>query len=74
VFRDFSITERFILQFRAEAFSVTNTPQFAQFTTTSTGASALTRNADGSIKLNGFGEITTATGERQFRFALKLSF
>jgi len=75
VFRDFPVTERFILQFRAEAFSVTNTPQFAQFTTTSTGASSLTRNADGSIKaLNGFGEITTATGERQFRFALKLSF
>ena len=75
VFRDFSVTERFILQFRAEAFGVTNTPQFAQFSTSSAGASSLTRNADGSIKaLNGFGEITSATGERQFRFALKLSF
>ena len=75
VFRDFPVTERFILQFRAEAFSVTNTPQFAQFTTSSAGASSLTRNADQSIKaLNGFGEITSATGERQFRFALKLSF
>jgi hypothetical protein len=75
IFRDFAMTERFILQFRAEAFGVTNTPQFAQFSTSSAGASSLTRNADGSIKaLNGFGEITSATGERQYRFALKLSF
>jgi carboxypeptidase family protein len=75
IFRDFAMTERFILQFRAEAFGVTNTPQFAQFTTSSAGASSLTRNVDGSIRaLNGFGEITSATGERQYRFALKLSF
>jgi hypothetical protein len=72
VFRDFRATERFIIQFRAEAFGLTNTPQFANPGAT---ASSLTRNADGSIKtLNGFGEITSATGERQFRFALKVSF
>ncbi len=72
LFRKFAIKEKVSLQFRAECFGVTNTPQFG-----SPGAnvSNLTRNADGSVKaLNGFGEITSATGERQFRFALRLSF
>jgi len=72
VFRDFSITERFVLEFRAEAFGLTNTPQFANPGAT---VSSATRNADGSIKaLNGYDEITSATGERQYRFGLKLSF
>jgi len=72
LFRDFSITERFVLQFRAEAFGLTNTPQFANPGAT---VSSAIRNANGSIqKLNGYDEITSATGERQFRFALKVSF
>lgn len=72
IYRSFRLTERFNIQFRAEAFGVTNTPQFGLPGTT---ASSLTRNLDGSIKaLNGYTEITSATGERQFRFALKLSF
>jgi len=72
VFRTFGLTERYKLQFRAEAFGVTNTPQFG---TPGATVSSMTRNADGSIKaLNGYTEITSATGERQFRFALKLMF
>lgn len=72
LFRTFKITERFDLQFRAECFGLTNTPQFGNPGAT---ASSLTRNADGSIKaLNGFGEITSAGGERVFRFAVKISF
>jgi hypothetical protein len=72
VFRDFKATERLTVQFRTEVFGATNTPQFNNPGAT---ASSLTRNGDGSIKaLNGFGEITAATGERQFRFALKISF
>src|SRR5262249_40950592 len=72
LFRNFKMTERFTLQFRAECFGVTNTPQFANPGAT---ASNLTRNSDGSIRsLSGFTEITTATGERQFRFAAKISF
>ena len=78
IFRDFAITERFVLQFRAEAFGATNTPQFTQFTggsSTVTTVSSAIRNADQSIRfLNGYDELTVATGERQFRFALKLSF
>ncbi|MDX2034271.1 MAG: TonB-dependent receptor [Blastocatellia bacterium] len=73
LFRNFKLTERFGLQFRAEVFNLTNTPAFNN---PGANASAPTRNADGSIiNTNGFGEITSAQGtERQFRFALKLSF
>jgi hypothetical protein len=66
------VTERFTLQFRAEMFGVTNTPQFSNPGAT---VSSLTRNADGTIKaLNGYTEITGATGERQARFALRVTF
>lgn len=72
LFRNFSLSERFKLQFRAEAFNVSNTPNFGNPGAT---VSSATRNADGSIKaLNGYTEITSAGGERQMRFALKLSF
>lgn len=72
LFRNFRLTERFTLQFRSEAFGVTNTPQFGQPGLTVTSAA---RNTDGSIRsLNGYSEITSATGERQFRFALKVLF
>ena len=75
IFRTFKMTERFDLQFRAECFNLTNTPQFANPGAT---ASTVTRNADGSIKsLGGFGEITSILGTsqaRQFRFALKMTF
>ena len=72
IFRKFTITEKVALQFRAECFGVTNTPQFSN---PGTNVSNVSRNADGSIRsLGGFGEITGATGERQFRFALRLSF
>ena len=73
LFRDFRLTERFKLQFRTEVFNVTNTPAFNNPGAT---ASSPTRNPNGSIiNLNGYTEITSAQAtERQFRFALKLSF
>ncbi len=72
IFRTFKITERIGLQFRAEMFGVTNTPQFNNPGAT---ASSLTRNADGSIRsLGGFTEITAAGGERNIRFAAKVTF
>lgn len=75
IFRDFAITERYTLQFRAECFGTTNTPQFQNGTDAQRTASAATRNSAGVITaLNGFGEITSASGERQFRFALRFSF
>jgi len=71
-FRNFSLTERFKLQFRAEAFNLANTPQFGNPGATVTSA---TFNADGSVKsLNGYTQITSASNERQLRFALRFSF
>ena len=72
IFRNFVITERFKLQFRMETFNLTNTAQFGNPGATVTSA---TFNSDGSVKsLNGFTQITSASNERQLRFALKLSF
>ena len=59
VFRNFRITERFKLQFRTEAFGLTNTPHF---------------NNPGATVGGGFGNITGSTGQRQLRFAMKLNY
>jgi hypothetical protein len=72
LFRDFKLSERWKLQFRAESFNLTNTPHFG-----SPGASvsSMILNADGSIRsLGGFTEVTSASDERQVRFAVRLSF
>jgi hypothetical protein len=72
LFRDFNLTERLRLQFRAESFSITNTPRFGNPGAT---VSSATRNAAGTItSLGGWTEVTSASGERQIRFALKLFF
>jgi hypothetical protein len=72
VFRNFDITERFRLQFRAESFNVTNTPAFNNPGAT---VSSATRVNGVITSLGGYTEITSAQAtERQFRFALKLSF
>lgn len=66
VFRRFSLTERFELQFRGEALDLTNTPPLAQpnsSVSTPSNFMAITST------------ITTATAQqRVMRFGLRLSF
>lgn len=60
LFRQFRITERYSLQFRAEGFNFTNTPQWG--------------NPQASRDSSNFGEISSVSGERIFRFGLRLGF
>ncbi|HZS07461.1 MAG TPA: TonB-dependent receptor [Blastocatellia bacterium] len=78
--RNFRLTERIQMEFHVDAFNFTNTPHFNG---PGTNASAPTRdsagnilkNADGSLRLNGFTEITSsAQDQRQFRFGLRFAF
>lgn len=78
LFRTFSITERWKLEFKAESFNITNTPKFAN---PGAGVASMRLNADGSVQtLNNFSSITstqtalTSPSERRFRFGLRLSF
>jgi len=79
LFRNFTVTERWKLQFRAEAFNLSNTPHFSN-----PGANVSNRQLDASRNLkslNGYDQITSTTGtgrdgidERQFRFGVRVSF
>jgi hypothetical protein len=71
IFRDFKITEAVKLQFRAEGFSITNTPHFSNPGTTVTTASTF-----GVITstFNPAGQMPGSGGERWFWFAMKVIF
>jgi hypothetical protein len=71
VFRSFAIRERFNLQFRVEAFGLTNTATFGNPGTTVSNATF----ANGvATNLNGYDIISSSTGERQVRMALRFTF
>jgi Carboxypeptidase regulatory-like domain len=67
LFKLIKIKERFSLEIRAEAFSLTNTPQFSN-----PGTNVNNYNADPSK--NTFGVITGAGGGRNVQLGLKLNF
>lgn len=71
LFRDFKLTERFKLQFRAEMFGATNTPHY-----NNPGVDVTNASQFGVITstLNLAGRGTGTGGERQTWFALKLMF
>ncbi len=72
LFRAFPITETVRLEFRAEAFNLTNTPHFNN---PGTNVSDVQFNPDGTIRdLRGFSEVRSSFGERYFRFGLRLGF
>ncbi|PYU07682.1 MAG: hypothetical protein DMG33_04135, partial [Acidobacteria bacterium] len=61
LFRTFKLTERFNLQFRADAANLFNAPHF--------------NNPVGSRSSSNFLHVTSAKNdERQFRFGLRMSF
>ena len=68
LFKDFAVTERATVQFRAEAFDITNTPDYY-----------IPNNGSGSAQLGNpnFGKVTNYDpnyNPRQLQFALKLQF
>ena len=77
--REFAFSDRWRMQFRAEAFNATNTPKFDN---PGLNVSNLQLNPDGSIRsLGGYTEITATRNigrdginEKVFRFGLRLSF
>ena len=77
VFKNFQITERVGLEFRAEAENVAHNTRWSN----PSGSSASQQlNADGSLNtsvtnpLRGFATITGANSDRKFRFGLRLAF
>jgi len=58
--KNFDITERLNVQFRAEAANLTNTPRFG--------------NPGSNVDGGNFGIITGAGGERQLRFGVRVGF
>jgi hypothetical protein len=82
LFRDFLITERIHLQFRAEAFNFTNTPHWANPDNAIGDANSIDQRTGRVIDPGAF--MTMSNGvtdlaregidERQFRFGLRLQF
>jgi hypothetical protein len=83
-FKDFQLSERFRLQFRAEFFNILNHPNFNAPGFGGNGVIAVpgslnfTPNSDGTFGSNTFGKIGSTRDApydpRQIQFALKLYF
>jgi hypothetical protein len=71
IFRDFSIKERFQLQFRAESFAVTNSPIFANPNANVSTPSNFGQITSLAVAANG---VTAGGGYRIIRLGMRLSF
>jgi hypothetical protein len=72
IFRQFTLPRNMNVQFRFEAFNVLNR---THLNNPGGNVSNLQLNPDGTIRnLNGFSEITSASGERQLRVGLRLGW
>ena len=72
VFRDLQLPRKVTMTIRIEAFNVLDT---AHFNNPGGNVSNLQLNPDGTVRnLNGFGEVTSAYGERQLRLGMRLGW
>jgi hypothetical protein len=69
--RSFPIWEKVKLDFAAEAFDITNTPQFAN---PAAAISTVTNSATTGINLGGFGQLLTSNVNRTMRLSGRISF
>jgi hypothetical protein len=88
VVRNFKFTERVNMDFRVDIFNFTNTPHFVntppnanRFNSLNASAPSrdaagnILKNPDGTLRLNGFGQILSADqDQRQFRFGIRIGF
>jgi hypothetical protein len=82
IYRQFRLWQGSTMQVRAEAFNLTNTPHFANPSSSNLNVSNMQLNADGTIRnLGGFSSITSTanTGrdgidERLFRIGVRFGF
>jgi hypothetical protein len=72
--RLFSLTERFRLDVRAEAFNVINHTNFGAATQTGVQIPGISAGVTTSLNSSAFGQITGAGDPRIFQFAMKLIF
>ena len=69
LFKDFAVSERFTVQFRAEAFDLSNTPNFYINNNSGNGSTQLGNSAFGTVANTDPNYVP-----REIQFALKLSF
>jgi hypothetical protein len=69
LFKDFAVTERFVVQFRAEAFDITNTPNYYVNNNGGNSSTQLGNSAFGTVAQTDPNYVP-----RELQFALKLKF